>query len=328
MSKNKRPNGATRIFEEFINIGANANDTRVNLQNNQNQLRLFTIEKMYLRIIQELAMNRFKWEGLPKSRSVSPRYIEKCLFERQGPVVFYFDKRFNEFFALPGSGNGQFDMIGNPLSFNVVAANGNFVPTISANVGVPIWPNALRMPEWDTVSVFANRLANLERTIEINSSQARVQKILVSSEETRLTMMNISQQMDEGAPAIHVNTQMGETIEDIVKVLDMQYDPKHLEILDIVATRQWNKCMSLLGINNANQDKKERLVADEVDANNDQVETMRAVSLNARKEAAKQINDRYGFDIQVSYNTDVDAQAASFAPGPWAGYGFEAIGAK
>jgi len=62
--------------------------------------------------------------------------------------------------------------------------------------------------------------------------------------------------------------------------------------------------MSLFGINNSNQDKKERLVADEVAANNDQVAVMRAINLNARQEACTKINRLFGTNIWVEYKTD------------------------
>ena len=67
--------------------------------------------------------------------------------------------------------------------------------------------------------------------------------------------------------------------------------------------------MTLLGIESANQDKKERLVSSEVDANDDQTSMMRYVNLNERREAVKKINKHYKLNIEVEYFTDEERKA-------------------
>jgi hypothetical protein len=65
--------------------------------------------------------------------------------------------------------------------------------------------------------------------------------------------------------------------------------------------------MTLLGINNANQDKRERLVTSEVSANNSQVLLARQVALDARRDACNRINKRYpNLNISVHWNVDED----------------------
>ena len=62
--------------------------------------------------------------------------------------------------------------------------------------------------------------------------------------------------------------------------------------------------MTYLGINNSNQEKRERLVEDEVSANNDQVNAFRNIALNARKQACEEINKMFGLNVDVEWNLD------------------------
>ena len=58
--------------------------------------------------------------------------------------------------------------------------------------------------------------------------------------------------------------------------------------------------MTFLGVNNANMDKRERLVTNEVEANNQQVQASEDVMLKARERACKLINKMFGTNIKVT----------------------------
>ena len=73
--------------------------------------------------------------------------------------------------------------------------------------------------------------------------------------------------------------------------------------LQIQKNMLWNEVMTVLGINNANMDKKERLVDDEVRANNEQVEICADVMLKSRELAVEQINNLFGLNIKVTKRT-------------------------
>lgn len=303
MSANKRHSAATQIYSQFN--PAYKQNTAVERE----QL----IERMYFRVLAELATNRFKWYGMPSS--VDCRYLELTEFFH-ALSVFYFDKRYDKYFALRGGGTNWNNMQDNPVGFSVIGAGAGFTgmnvsavrETENASIAIPIWANYLRIPDLDIVTIYANRLANLDRTIEINSANARRTKVLTLNENQRLSGQNISRQIDEGQPAISV---VNGPLEDMrfIQALDLGVNPDTIEKMHIIRTREWNECMGLLGIENANQDKKERLVAAEVDANDDQTSMMRYVNLNARRQAAEQINAQFGLNVSVEYNTDVDRRA-------------------
>lgn len=311
MGRRKRGSGANELYQRHLQ----GTPFAPNPINN----RMALIERMYQRILAELATNRFKWEGFPSSIDV--RFLELQLFY-SAISVFYLDKKYDKFLALRGGANGPINMLDNPTSFQVVG-NQYVSATVSAvretadhGIAVPIWANYLRIPDLDIVTIYANRLATLDRTIEINSENARRNKVLVASENTQLSVENINRMIEEGS-TIRVNTAIGENINEIITAIDLGSDPDAIEKLHIVRTRQWNECMGLLGIENANQDKKERLVSSEVDANADQTSNMRFVNLNARRIAIEKIKLAYPGQFEnltVDYNTDLERAAMAEVP--------------
>lgn len=289
----------TTAYEPHLNAGKQ-------YRNDPNVSREMIIERMLTRVMTEMALNRFDWTGLPKS--IDPRFLELTLF-RYGLSVFYLEKNFGKFLALQGTPNGITNWEENPTSFHVIG-NLMLAKTISRDNCVPIWSNYLRSPDLDIVQVYANRLANMDRTIEINSKNARRPRVAFTNENQALSMSNINRQIDEGAHVVTLSSEQYADNSIPLATADLGVDPDILEKMHIVRTREWGEAMGLLGFDFANQDKKERLVASEVDANNSQVDAIRMVNLNARRQACEQINDKYGLDVWVDFHITSETSAA------------------
>lgn len=261
--------------------------------------RLNAIEMNYQRSLTELCMNRFKWSNLPPS--VDKRFLEFVLFQ-QALAVFYKDTQYDRFMALRGAGTGLLNMYDNPVQF-IVYGNTMINKTLNANQCVPIWANMLRIPDFQTVALYASRLAENDVSIDIASMNLREPTLIIAPEETRLSWKNVFQQKRKGATEVWGAPGMDTSA---VQKFDMAGDVRTLEALQLSRARIWNDCMSMLGIDNANQEKKERLVSGEVDANNAQVSAYKAVALSSRQYACEQINAMYGLEVWVEYNTDVE----------------------
>ena len=67
----------------------------------------------------------------------------------------------------------------------------------------------------------------------------------------------------------------------------------------------WNEALTFLGINNANTDKKERLITSEVESNDDLINYYLNCFYKTRKDACDRINKKYGLNIEISLNKDV-----------------------
>ena len=289
---------------------------RGNQRNSPAENNEFVLQSMYERILGELAMNRFKWSGFPAS--VDTRFLEMQLHVNGLVVVFKDtgkrDKKTGEIlkagtdhiFALRGAPSGTRNMMDNPTSFTLSGpgVEQHFQGLqLASNRCVPVWPNYFRRTDWDIISTYSRKLANVDTTIEINLRSARRTKVLVYDENTRLSAENINRQIDEGQASIRVKNDIGA----MIQALDLGVDPDSIEKLSIVRQRLWSEAMGLLGINNANQDKKERLNEAEVSGNDDQIDNMRFVSLNARQDACIKMRAMFPDELSkvwVEYRAD------------------------
>lgn len=294
--------------------GAHLNGDRAKYANSPTDDRMGAHQRMHIKRLTELCANRFEWKGLPPE--IDPRFLEMNLFYR-ALSVFFKDKINGKFFVMKGAPNGPWDITDNPTAYTVTGnqfvsrilsavrtykeVEGEIVPTTEEPECVPIWANYLRVPDLDVVLIYAWKFAELDVTIEINSRNARRNKVVIVDENQNLTAANIVRQMEEGNNFIKLN-QAGATA--VPTALDLGIQPDSIEKLHILRVRLENECMGMLGIDNANQDKKERLVANEVDANNGQTQSSRNVALNARRDAAKQINELYGLNVTVDFHKE------------------------
>lgn len=307
MSRKRRRNGADEAYDAHLRHTPFRNKPQSDEQEK--------LERLMFRFMSELSVNRFRWMGLPKE--IDPRFLETTLFYN-GFGLFFRDFRYAKFMFTKATSSGRLDFYDNPTRFRAIATNYPSMEVFArkqatrdgkpiAGKGVPIWSNYLRMPDLDIVTVYSKRIAIADRTIDVNSENARHNKFVLSNDRNRLSFDNISRELEQGNNNIKVADRSGnpDVLENI-KVLDLGINPDHIEKMHIIRTRLLNDAYSMLGIDNSNEDKKERLVSAEVDAGADKALLVRYVNLNARQEACRAINEIYGTKIWVEYNTEID----------------------
>ena len=249
----------------------------------------------YLNRLKEYALNMFEWINLPKT--VDARFIELVLFE-EGKINF-FEDRLIGFLALRVNESGKQNVY-NEFDKKHIYANNGFSRVRNLRNSVTIYNNYLHTPTYTTVNLYAIRLARVTRAIDLNIEAQKTPILITCPENQKLSLKNVYEQYKGNAPVIYTDSEFNL---DSIKVLKTD-SPFVVDKLTLYKHDIWNEVMTFLGVNNSNQDKKERLVANEVDANDEQIEQARFNMLDARKDACKKINDMFGLNIDVKFRND------------------------
>ena len=244
-------------------------------------------------------MNVIKWENVPNSIDV--RFLNLALCER-GQVVFFKDEVLNELLALPVNLGGSFNVYGIPNNYVAYSPfNGYRNKNLTPNNSVLIYNNYLRQPSENIINIYANKLYNIDRTIDINVNSQRTPIIMSGTKNQQLTLSNMVDQYEGNEPFIFTDSSLDI---DRFKIWNTQA-PFVGDKLESLKHNILNDFLSNFGVENANADKKERMVSDEVNANYGLVEANRTILLAPKEEAIKKINDMFGIDIKVSFNSDL-----------------------
>lgn len=255
--------------------------------------------------ITELSCSRFTWQNLPDE--VSPRFMELMLYY-DGLAVFFREGVFyDKYFCTQATALGRLNVYYDPKGFTAYGPGG-FHKRMSAKNCVPIWNNYTRTPTWLMTQIYARRLANIDRTFDVNLNMQKMPAFVRCEESQKLTVQNLIDQWQGNAPIIFGDNLSLQGVE--LGYITPNIDYKGDQLL-AAKTRVWAEMMSWLGINNAPQEKKERVQTAEVEANDEQIEASRLSALDCRREACKAINRKYGLDVWCDANTDFSS--ANFA---------------
>ena len=250
----------------------------------------------YLSRLMELAMSMFEWKNIPDS--IDPRFLELTLFS-DGMAVWFKDEEMDKFLALQCIINGRLDVYRVPINRRAFAVNG-YQRNLTNKDSVIIYNNFLRTNSYQMCVLYAKKLYNLDRIIDVNANAQKTPVLLAVDETQRLTALNAYKEWDGNQPVIYGDKALDPNILRVLKT-DAPYVSDKIYQLKV---QYWNEALTYLGISNLNIQKKERLVADEVVRSQGGTIASRYSRLEARREACKKINEMFGLDISVDYRDD------------------------
>jgi len=250
----------------------------------------------YLEKLTELAISMFEWKNLPKE--IDPRFLELTLFT-DGQAVWFKDEELDKYLALQVIINGRLDVYRVPIDRRAFAVNG-YQRNLNIDNSVIIYNNYLRTNSYKMCVIYAKKLYNLDRIIDVNANAQKTPVLLRVDEAQRLTALNAYKEWDGNQPVIYGDKSLDPNMLSVLRT-DAPYISDKIYQLK---TQYWNEALTHLGISNLNIQKKERLVSDEVVRSQGGTIASRYSRLQARREAADKINEMFGLNVEVDYRED------------------------
>lgn len=257
------------------------------------QLSNYQVYLMYKRQLLTLAENVFEFENLPTEIDVA--YLNGTLL-RKGAVAFFYDDVLKEVIALPFTNIGKRDVYGRPTKIEVMGQNG-YHRMLDKDEFVIMYDNNGRYPLYADILQYAERMALNKRVIDINISNQKIPRIWLAKTGKEKTLEKLVNQIDGMSEKVMAYDNLN--LDDVSAVLNPV--PYVADKIDEHLEKEWNEFLRLIGIANLTEQKKERLITDEVATTQGGTIASRYSRFNPRKKAVEEINKKFGLNIKVRY---------------------------
>lgn len=248
----------------------------------------------YLERMKKICLSMFEWENL--APSMNARFLEMCLFYN-GQAALLYDENYGYINTMASDG-GYINIYGLPTEVMCYSYRFNqrrqlYMVDTGQEKGeecILVMNNYERVPTANTINLFAYRLAEAQRTADVNIKAQRTPILLTTDQKQSFTLKKMYEEYDGNTPAIFADKNL--ITPDSLKALKTDAPFIAQNIMDY-KREIWNEFLTFMGISNLSE-KRERLVSDEVDSNNELVNLNLQALLAPRKEACEQFNEKYG----------------------------------
>ena len=263
----------------------------------------------YLERMKKIALSMFEWVNLPTS--MDSRYLEMCLYYK-GKAALLYDENYG-FINTQAADSGYLNIYGLPTKLNCYSYSYNemrelYVPGTNLPAEeecILVMNNYQQVPTCSTIELFAKRLAEAQRTADININAQKTPILILTDKNQELTLRNLYAQYDGNSPVIYGDKNVLADVPLNAIKTDAPFIANDIRtyMKDI-----WNDMLTFLGINNLDE-KKERLISLEAGGNNELVNMNMQSYLIPRKQACKEFNEKFGLTgekaIDVKLRSDL-----------------------
>ena len=256
--------------------------------------------------LQSLAISRFKWLNLPDG--CDERFLEFVLLTNGVATIATKDPESHMWFTTRCTGGGTPNKYENPTKWQSIGPNGWHF-NVTAENGVMVYDNMMRIPIQNMIEMYARRLAHIDRTIDVNLQQQHTPFLITGDKAQTNALINTYKQISGGEPVIFGT----EAFNQLVKIDCISTGVPFIgQELQIVKQNMLAEIYTMLGIDSLTR-KAERMIESEVNVQNEPASLFAMDSLNARREACRQLNENFGLDVHVVWREDNESDNYNFA---------------
>ena len=245
---------------------------------------------------QMLALNRYKWENLPNG--IESRYIEQMLYDNGECAMF--DHPNLGLCVLRSSSRENLNIYGEPTKLTLSGFNEH--RTVMMDECVRILNNDLGLPTQQNILYYSRRMAEIDDIIIQNLRQQRVPYLFATDENNSFSMKSLYDRIYQGEAAIFVDKEMLNGQPENIMVIPT-VAPYLVDKLQIQKQEMERELLTFLGINNT-VEKKERLIVDETNSNNQFIKMSSDIGYKQRLLACEMMNEMFGLNVRVIETQD------------------------
>ena len=264
-------------------------------RNGITQIDNFKTVEMYKRQFVSLAENVFNIKNL---NEVAPfmdySYVNKELVYK-GCIAFFMDEYLG-LLALPYVNLGKLDLYNRPIDIQVIGRNG-YTRKLKQGEYVIMWDNRSKQALIYDILQYAERTAQIQRTMDINMAQQRTPRLWKTKTENKKTIDDLINGISANNEAITTYDNL--EIDDTTIVLSPA--PFVADKLAEQKDKIWNEFLRLIGIANTSFQKRERNIRDEVFISQAGTIASRFTRFNSRVDAIDKINKKWNLNLEVEY---------------------------
>ena len=168
--------------------------------------------------------------------------------------------------------------------------------TLKVSDGVLIYNNYTKTGLMPIIMNYVDRLTEIETTINTNIYLQKAPYILIGDKKTEKSIREVTKQITSNEPVIIVKANLIEGLQNIS--LNTNFvAPDLYELKQKIE----NEFLTFIGLNNnCEANKKERLLVDEINVNNDYINRNVDILYNSREFACRKINERFGVNWKIT----------------------------
>lgn len=254
--------------------------------------------------LKNIAISSIDYENMPDD--VDIRYLENALFYSSGVVFFEIIPGERKFAVLTVMPHGKFNIYGYPTERTGYSNYNRFRVDLNQENSVIIYNNYARTNTVTDCKLYAERIANLERTIDVNiNAQKRPYILNPKDEATRVALSRLYMDIMDNSPVLGIQKRKNkngdfESIENDISVFNLNA-PFVADKLFELKKKFYNDWLSYLGLPNSGLEKKAQINSEESMINNGGYMTESFTRLASRIDAFNKINKKFGLNIKPYY---------------------------